>query len=213
MVRAFLIRVGMDSVCGGFVSPIFRDDKRTHDSYVFLPIPNTGREGDTSSKELKRYSESRTNSNLPLTDFLPKDKLEVKKQPLSEPQKIPVHNDPEFATMTYGGNKQKKVIYNNVKDFSKGDYIVFYAAFFRLPDPDFRYNIYNLSQLQKLQKKNKEYHIIAFLELKYPPIYRSNYKDYIDEIGHNAHYLRGDFERHDDSFILKGTSNSGWTEQ
>ena len=26
----------------------------------------------------------------------------------------------------------------------------------------------------------------------------------------NAHYLRGDFERHDDSFILKGTDDSGW---
>ena len=48
--------------------------------------------------------------------------------------------------------------------------------------------------------------------MKYPPIDKSDYKKYEGEIKNNAHYLRGDFERHDNSFILKGTKDSGLIE-
>ncbi len=58
----------------------------------------------------------------------------------------------------------------------------------------------------------KKYYIVAFLELKYPPIDSTNYREYEAEIQNNMHYRRGDFERHDKSFILKGTKNSGWLE-
>ena len=82
MVRVFLIRVGMDSEYGGFVSPIFPDE-----SYVFVSIPNLrtwGYQLDASSKGLRCYTELKTNSDQLLTDFLPKDKLTVCGKPVDD---------------------------------------------------------------------------------------------------------------------------------
>jgi len=185
MQKVFLIRVGMDSTYGGFVSPIFPDG-----TYVFIPIPNI-RKGqhqiDTDSENLKTYSEVKTNSDIPLTDYLPKDKIVVKGDVFKDIMHMKVHNDPEFETMTYGEMKSK-FIYGDIRDFTGGDYIVFYATFFPCA-PDFKYKEYTLSQLQNKQRGNKQYYIFAFLKLKYPPIDRSNYKRYEDEIKNNAHYL------------------------
>jgi len=61
-----------------------------------------------------------------------------------------------------------------------------------------------------LQTNKKQFYIFAFLKLKYPPITQSNYKKHRKDIRNNAHYLRGDFEKHDQSFILKGSKESGW---
>lgn len=197
----------MDSVYGGFVSPIFPDK-----SYVFLPIPNVrdwGYQLDQTCKGLKTYSEIKTNSGTPLTDYLPKDEIKVMKKTIKEPSNIKVHNDPEFVTNTYGEKKEKKVIYNKVKDFKEGDYILFYATFFLCPY-DLKYKDYTLKELQKIQQGKKQFYICAFLKLKYPPIHKNNYREYEHEIKNNAHYLRGDFDRHNKSFILKGTEDSGW---
>jgi len=208
MTNVFLIRVGMDSTYGGFVSPIFPDN-----SYVFVPIPDLSEsrhQENPNKKGLKTYSEIKTNSKLPLTDFLPKDKIKVVGEKISDLKNIKVHNDPEFISNTYGEKKEKIVVYSNVKNFQKGDFIIFYATFFKCLNYDFKYCDYKLSKLEKIQRNNKEFYIVAFLKLKYTPIYKHNYIDFKDEISNNAHYLRGDFEKHDESFILKGTDESRW---
>lgn len=209
MPRAYLIRVGMDSTYGGFVSPIFPDN-----SYVFLPIPNVRQGGiqiDAHSDKLKTYFELKTNSGIPLTDYLPSDRLELNGRFVGDAKNLPTHNDPEFEGMTYG-EKMRKLngkMFKILKDFKEGDFIVFYATFYPCGF-DFKYKDYTLSQLGELQKNQKQFHIFAFLKLKYSPITRSDYKQYEKEIKSNAHYLRGDFEKHNDSFVLKGTKDSGW---
>ena len=75
MPRAFLIRVGMDSTYGGFVSPIFPDK-----SFVFIPIPNVrdwGYQLDQPYDGAKTYSQLTTDSGEPLSDYLPCDKIKV----------------------------------------------------------------------------------------------------------------------------------------
>ena len=129
MVRAYLLRVGMDSTYGGFVSPIF-DDR----SFVFLPIPNARTGGiqiDDSSTRLRTYSELRTNSDLLLTDYLPSDGLELNGEFIENLKNLPVHNDPEFEGMTYGEKKEKLNgrMYSILKDFKKGDFIFFMELF------------------------------------------------------------------------------------
>lgn len=200
--KAFLIRVGIDSTYGGFVSPIFPDK-----SYVFVPFPNVW---DSPVKSLE-FSEIRTNSDIPLTDYLPKDGVEVKGEFYEHPENIEAHNDPEFKSNTYGELKRKKVIYSEVKDFEEGDYIVFYAGFYPCSH-DFKYKNHTLKELQRKQRGEKRYYVFAFLELKYPLIDASNYTKYEDEIQNNAHYIGGDFERDDKSFILKGTDRSRFLE-
>ncbi len=204
--RAFLIRVGMDSTYGGFVSPIFPDK-----SFVFVPIPNVrdwGYQLDQPYDGAKKYSELKTPSGKPFTNYLPHDRIKVSKKVLNNPANLPVHNDPEFVTNTYGEKKEKKVIYNKVKDFKKGDYIIFYGTFFPCPF-GFKYKDYSFSELRRMQQRKKQFYIFAYLKLKYPPIDKSDYKQYEVEISNNAHYLRGDFNKHDNSFILKGTDESG----
>ena len=49
MTKVFLIRVGMDTTYGGFVSPIFPDK-----SYVFVPIPNAR----TGNIQIDDYSDN-----------------------------------------------------------------------------------------------------------------------------------------------------------
>ena len=206
MSRAFLIRVGMDSTYGGFVSPIFPDK-----SFVFIPIPNVrdwGYQLDQPYDEAKTYSQLTTESGEPLSNYLPHDRIKVVDRVLENPANLPVHNDPEFNTNTYGEKKEKKVIYSKVKDFEEGDFIVFYGTFFPCQF-DFKYKDCTLSELTRMQQKKKQFYIFAYLELKYPPIEQSYYKQYENEIQNNAHYLRGDFEKHDKSFILKGTKDSG----
>ena len=207
MPRAFLIRVGMDSTYGGFVSPIFPDK-----SFVFVPIPNVrdwGYQLDQPYDGAKTYSQLTTDSGEPLSDYLPYDKIRVVDRVLENPANLPVHNDPEFITNTYGEKKEKKVIYSKVKDFKEGDFIVFYGTFFPCQF-GFKYKDYTFSELTRMQQKKKQFYIFAYLELKYPPIDQSDYKEYESEIQNNAHYLRGDFERHDNSFILRGTKDSGF---
>ncbi len=206
MPRAFLIRAGMDSTYGGFVSPIFPDN-----SFVFVPIPNVrdgGNQIDRPYDGEKTYSQLSTESGEPLSDYLPYDYIKVVNKHHKNPSHIPAHNDPEFITNTYGEKKEKKVIYNTVKNFNRGDYIMFYGTFFPCPF-GFKYNSYKLSELTRMQQNMKQFFIFAYLKLKYPSIDQSDYRTYEQEIQNNAHYLRGDFDRHDKSFILKGTEESG----
>lgn len=215
MRKVFLIRVGMDSSYGGFVSPIFPDE-----SYVVVPIPNE-RKNDTFSDRLKRYSQLKVNPKTcpkivasPLTDFLPYDRLVIKeeKKPklIKDVPNTVAHDDPEFDTMTYG---EKKGACAEVKNYQKGDYVVFYAGFFPV-DYGCKYNSFKLAELQNKQKNRKRYYIFAFLELMHEPVNRENCPKYESEIQKNVHYVRGDFQSDDPKesgrFILKGTANSGW---
>jgi len=201
--RVFLIRVGIDSSYGGLVSPIFPDG-----DFIFTPIPDG--DNDLPNKvnpKMSKYRELEYNG-IPITDYLPKDRLSFNNHFISDPANINAHEDPEFKTNTYGELKQKR-IYNTLKTFEPGDYVLFYSAFYPCESKKFKYCDYSLNDLQRIQRGKKTYYLFAYLELKYPLIDRSNVVLFEDEVRDNQHFRRGDFEAGDTSFILKGTEDSG----
>ena len=192
----------MDSTYGGFVAPYFKEDE----DVLYIPIfsVNKGR-----NKLLKKYDQIKTNyQNINLKDYLPQDKVEDNNYTYNL-NEISVHHDPEFKTNTYGDYKSKNAIWSKLKDFGKGDYILFYGSFFP-STKSFKYKNYKLSQLRNLQSRNKQYYIFAYFKLKYAPITLKDYKGKYSEIRDNVHVIRGDFEEFDDLFVIKGTKESGY---
>ena len=109
----YLLRVGADSVYGGFHSPIFQDL-----SYLFIPIPDNN----VLKEKSIRYSEYKWN-NRNILSYIP-----------AKLSSYTIHNDPEFITCTYGSpkfNKSNKIEknYKKLKNLKKNDILVFYAAF------------------------------------------------------------------------------------
>jgi len=107
-VNVVLLRVGIDTGCGGMAGPIFSDG-----SFEFIPID--------SDRNLK----GRTYGSLPgrhggrkLIDYFP-ERLRLKMQDCF------VHDDPEFKTFTYGDPTRPK---QGLRDLAPGDLLVFYAG-------------------------------------------------------------------------------------
>jgi len=106
-MKAMLLRVGIDTGCGGCLSPIFDDG-----SFEYIPIP----EGCATS-ENRTYLDLPGRSYKKLSDFVPK-KLHNSKP----------HFDPEFETFTYGDpttNKRRQLLRLN-----SGDLLIFYAGLY-----------------------------------------------------------------------------------
>jgi len=112
----YLLRVGADSVYGGFHSPIFQDL-----SYLFIPIPDNN----VLKEKSIRYSEYKWN-NKDILSYIP---IKLRKKLSS----YTIHNDPEFVTCTYGSPRyDKRGIEKNYKkllNLKENDLLVFYAAF------------------------------------------------------------------------------------
>lgn len=187
-----MLRVGMDSQYGGFVAPIFPDN-----TFVFLPIPEDPHDKIKTYCDLKYLGKN-------ISDYIPKDK--ILEDGHKKSRNSHAHADPEFNTNTYGEIK----FLNKLRQFKKGDYLVFYSAMFPCKK-DFKYKDLKLRDLGKLQSKKKQYFIIGFLELKYDPISKKDYKKFISEIKENVHYIRGDFTQNEfDVLLFKGTNESGF---
>lgn len=110
-MKIVLLRVGIDSGCGGCQAPVFEDG-----SFEFVPIPTDNPE------ETRLYANTRClgsgRQDKFLLDFLP--------QPAQRRlQKKAMHVDPEFETFTYGDPTPPK---GRLRELEKGDLLVFYAG-------------------------------------------------------------------------------------
>jgi hypothetical protein len=105
-----LLRVGIDTGCGGIYGPLFRDG-----SFEFIPIPENHRFADG---ETRTYGNTSGRYGRKLIVYFPdrhKGKMEAR----------PIHNDPEFDTFTYGDPTSLKA---RLQHLERGDILAFYAG-------------------------------------------------------------------------------------
>jgi hypothetical protein len=109
-MRVVLLRVGIDTGCGGIHGPLFEDG-----SFEFLPIPDRFR-GNGIDK--RTYSNTSGKDGRKLVDYFPKARRErISGQSL--------HFDPEFDTFTYGDPTPPKA---SLRRLDEGSLLVFYAG-------------------------------------------------------------------------------------
>ena len=106
-MNVVLLRVGIDTGCGGFHSPLFED--RT---FEFVPIP------DGLDQDERTYGNTRGRKGRSLVNYFP---VRYQKRMAS----AAMHVDPEFETFTYGDPTPPK---RGLADMQPGDLLVFYAG-------------------------------------------------------------------------------------
>src|SRR4051794_38547816 len=106
MSRVALLRVGIDSKCGGLHGPLFEDG-----SFDFMCIPGNYETGYTYGNLMGKHGK-------PLAHYFPKRRREAKFEEW-------VHLDPEFDTFTYGDPTTLK---QSLRTLQPGDLLVFYAG-------------------------------------------------------------------------------------
>jgi len=113
-MKIVLLRVGVDKICGGTYSALFKDG-----TFEFLPIPEYFyRNHAFDAKKVKTYASEKGKFGKSFIAYFAdgKDK--------EDHRNCPIHNDPDFKTYTYGdGNSTKQTLVN----LEKGDFVVFYA--------------------------------------------------------------------------------------
>ena len=106
-MNVVLLRVGIDTGCGGIHSPLFSDG-----SFEFIPIPDRG------ARDERTYGNTIGRSGHPLLRYFPKYRRKA-----AATQSM--HVDPEFSTFTYGDPTPPK---RGLKRLQPGDLLVFYAG-------------------------------------------------------------------------------------
>lgn len=107
MKKAVLLRVGIDSGCGGIQSPLFSDG-----SFEFVCIP------DNKRISAHKYGTEIGKNGRPHSAYFP-----ARKQVAIAKQHI--HLDPEFETFTYGDPTTPK---RSLQELERGDYLIFYCG-------------------------------------------------------------------------------------
>jgi hypothetical protein len=102
-----LLRVGVDSGCGGMQGPVFSTG-----DFEFIPIP------DARMLDTRTYGNTKGRSCRMLADFFPQNRQ-------ARMAVQPMHVDPEFVTFTYGDPTSPK---RGLRRLQKGDLLVFYAG-------------------------------------------------------------------------------------
>ena len=105
--KAVLLRVGIDSGCGGIQSPLFSDG-----SFEFVCIP------DNKQVSVHQYGSVIGKNGRPHSDYFPPRKQEFVAQQH-------IHLDPEFETFTYGDPTTPK---RSLQRLERGDYLIFYCG-------------------------------------------------------------------------------------
>jgi hypothetical protein len=113
-MKVVLLRVGVDKICGGTYSPIFKDG-----TFEFIPIPEYYyRNHAFNPKNIETYSSAKGVHGRALIEYFKEGK--DKRDHIN----CPIHTDPDFKTFTYGdANHTKQTLVN----LEKGDYIIFYT--------------------------------------------------------------------------------------
>lgn len=107
MTKAVLLRVGIDSGCGGIQGPLFADG-----SFEFICIP------DNKKVSKHSYGNCFGKNGLPYSEYFPK----AKRDKIAAQH---IHNDPEFTTYTYGDPTSPK---RSLRNLQKGDLLIFYCG-------------------------------------------------------------------------------------
>jgi hypothetical protein len=110
-MNVVLLRVGIDSGCGGIQGPLFQDD-----SFEFIPIPKYGNEDQAIEKQT--YGSTIGRHGRPLIEYFPESKRQKMKNQA-------IHADPEFETQTYGDPTPPK---SSLKRLKEGDTLAFYCG-------------------------------------------------------------------------------------
>lgn len=107
MRKAVLLRVGIDSGCGGIQSPLFDDG-----TFEFVCIP------DNKRVSIHKYGNCIGKNSLPYSAYFPAPKQDSVAQQH-------VHLDPEFESFTYGDPTTPK---RSLRRLEPGDYLIFYCG-------------------------------------------------------------------------------------
>lgn len=112
-----MVRVGIDSGCGGIQGPIFSDY-----SFEYIPIP------DWSGNDERKYGNVYGKKARKLVEYFPKSRQKTMAE-------CSIHFDPEFNTFTYGDPTRLK---SSLQRLVKGDMLIFYCGLagwgdFKLP--------------------------------------------------------------------------------
>src|SRR6266581_3599037 len=105
--QVVLLRVGIDSGCGGIQGPLFEDG-----TFDFVCIP------DNKRVSIHTYGNSRGKGGNRLADYFPESR---RKQMANQH----IHLDPEFETFTYGDPTTPK---RSLRNLNPGDLLVFYCG-------------------------------------------------------------------------------------
>lgn len=106
-MNVVLLRVGIDTGCGGIHSPLFVDG-----TFEFVPIPDSRR------LDERTYGNSTGRAGRVFAEYFPKRHQE-------EARLQPMHVDPEFESFTYGDPTPPK---RGLAKLQPGDLLVFYAG-------------------------------------------------------------------------------------
>lgn len=106
-MKVALLRVGIDSGCGGMQGPLFANG-----TFEYLPIP------DGSNTDKRTYGNLLGRHNRRLVEYFPPSRQE-------KMANQPVHLDPEFTTFTYGDPTPLKA---GLRHLERGDLLVFYCG-------------------------------------------------------------------------------------
>ena len=105
--QVVLLRVGIDSGCGGIQGPLFKDG-----SFEFVCIP------DNKGVSVHTYGNMIGKDGKPLSGYFPESRRRV----MAEQH---VHVDPEWETFTYGDPTTPK---RSLRHLKPGDFLVFYCG-------------------------------------------------------------------------------------
>lgn len=106
-MNVVLLRVGIDTGCGGIHSPLFRDG-----TFEFVPIP------DSRGLDERTYGNTTGTAGRAFAEYFPKHQQ-------GKARSLTMHVDPEFESFTYGDPTPPK---RNLAQLSPGDLLVFYAG-------------------------------------------------------------------------------------
>ena len=106
-MRIAMLRVGIDTGCGGIHGPLFKDG-----TFEYIPIP------DGCGIDRRTYGNTFGRSGKKLVEYFPKRRQE-------KMSNQPMHVDPEFDTFTYGDPTRPKA---GLCKLEKGDMLVFYCG-------------------------------------------------------------------------------------
>lgn len=107
MRKAVLLRVGIDSGCGGIQGPLLKDG-----SFEYICIP------DKKGVSVHKYGTCIGRNGIPHSEYFPAGRRKA----IATQH---VHFDPEFETFTYGDPTPPK---RSLRTLEKGDYLIFYAG-------------------------------------------------------------------------------------
>ena len=106
-MKMAMVRVGIDSGCGGIQGPLFKDG-----AFEYIPIP------DGFGIDSRTYGNTQGRHGRYLIDYFPASRRDKMAQQ-------PIHYDPEFETFTYGDPTSPKA---GLRHLEPGDMLVFYCG-------------------------------------------------------------------------------------